>query len=665
MDSKRWKLIEDLYHAASELPLDERSAFLSESINGDDELLDSVSSLLAHDSATTSLGVPAPTDWVKTLDMGLYHLKSGTELGRYRVENAIGIGGTSEVYRAFDRLLNRPVAIKILRNHLDAISKERFQREARSASALNHPNICAVYDMGESGNQPYLVMEYLDGCTVQESLRTQAFSVERVLELAIQIADALNAAHSRGIVHREIKPANIFLTQSGHAKVLDFGIAKILEPANERDGLGSSTLPMLLTETGAAIGTVAYMSPEQARGENMDARSDLFSFGVLLYEMTTGTPPFRGITAATLFDAILNREPVSVRSLRPDVPQELEIIIASLLAKNREDRTQEAAAVRSSLQALLEQMTSGVDSPKPAHSRAKHVASRTKVFWSIGLVLATLVGIGLYIEFRNTYRGTRSLVVLPFANESSDAAEEYFTEGIRDAIAAKLAKLHGLQVTKGDRKASRETASQPSFFASVLHVGGEVRVSTKFANPESKIPITKVYEYPVKGILALENEIGRDLATELKIPLSDAEKVELSEAKLVSPAAYERYLRGRQFWNRQTIPDLKNAAEEFRLSTEEGPSYAPAYAGLADSYSMLAWFGGVRPSDILEASRAAAKKAIDIDPMLAEGRVSAGIIAGCWFDLGGDITGIRQRNTTPSGCCPGRRRARRRLGSFT
>jgi serine/threonine protein kinase len=418
--------------------------------------------------------------------IALARLRPGVELGPYRIEAILGSGGMGEVYKARDTRLNRTVAIKIRRagNSLDATSRLRFQREARAASALNHTNICAVHDVGESEGQPYLVIEYLEGETLRDRLRRGPLPIEDLLNLAVQVADALEAAHSYGIVHRDIKDANVFVTVRSEAKVLDFGIAKLMErPKIAVDGRSAEHgifTSALLTETGAAIGTVAFMSPEQARGEKLDARSDLFSFGVLLYQMVTGRLPFQGNTPAIVFNAILNEEPTPARHLRPDLPRKLEKIIQWAMVKEQGKRVQSATALRTALTNVRDDLGAGIPWPYPLRG----LTIRRSLVSLTALLLAVFTSWALARLWPPDFftPKVRSLVVLPLQNVSGDPSQDYLAEGVTDSLIKDLSRISALKVIKGARKPLQEISKELHVDAildgSAVRSGEQVRLST-------------------------------------------------------------------------------------------------------------------------------------------------------------------------------------------
>ncbi len=570
----------------------------------------------------------------------------GKTLSHYRIIERLGGGGMGVVYLAEDTKLGRTVALKFLPEELakNAQALERFQREARAASALNHPNICTIYEIDAACLTDtndlvhFIAMEYLDGQTLKHTIDGKPFATEDVLDFALQIVDALDTAHAQGIIHRDMKPANIFITKRRRAKILDFGLAKLTQTDLHRDGVSAmATREQVdpLTGPGMAIGTAAYMSPEQARGVEVDARTDLFSFGLVLYEMATGRQAFAGATTAIVFDAILNRAPSSCAQLNPKSPPELERIINKSIEKDRDTRYQSAAELRADLKRLKRELDSGKSTSgtlletHPKESKRRHIGLAL-----IAFLLVAVAGAALY--FRDA-RGNqiRSLAILPFTNVRSDPETEYLSDGITESIINSMSPLSNLRVLargvvfryKGKQvdpqQAGHDLNVEAIVQGSLLLQGDTLLINTELIRVSDGSQLWgQQYNRKLADILDVQRDISKRISEQLRLKLSGEEEKWVTSADTDNTEAYQLYLKGRYYWNRRNAEALQKAVGYFQHATELDKNYAPAYAGLADCYTLFSRYDLVSPKESFPLAKSAAAEAIRIDPSLAEAHTS-------------------------------------------
>ncbi len=537
----------------------------------------------------------------------------GQTISHYRILEKLGEGGMGVVYKAEDQKLKRTVALKFLPAELtrDAEAKLRFTQEAQAASALQHINVCNIHDIDETADgQIFIVMDCYEGMSLKQKLVDRLMNLKQIIEIAVQIASGLSKAHEKGIVHRDIKPANIFITDDGIVKLLDFGLAKL---AGQNSTTKEPTTP----------GTVAYMSPEQARGTDVDRRTDIWSLGIVLYEIATGTKPFRSEYEQGLIYAILNEEPPAVRAVRPEIPPELAEVIHRAMQKDKTKRFQKAEEMITQLRTVKHQLSNG----------AKIHKKTGIVRWIAAAVVVILALISIYLWYPLSAppaAGQKSIAVLPFKNLSDSREDEYFTDGITEDILTQLSKISDLKVIsrttmmqyKNTQKSLREIGDELKvgvvLEGSVRHAGERIRITSQLIDArEDKHLWAETYDRELKDIFAIQSDVARQIASALKAELTPGEKERIEKKQTENTEAYQLYLKGRFYWNKRTIPDLQKSIEYYNKAIGKDPVYALAYAGLANAYVILPAFG-CSSNENYPKAQIEAIKALELDSTLAE-----------------------------------------------
>ncbi len=641
-----WEKVNDLFHSALQLEPSAREAFFDQACAGDQQMREEVESLLiAHDKEGSFIDSPAYEAAAGILAGQEY--EAGDTITHYEILSLLGKGGMGEVYLAQDTNLKRSVALKVLPlvSAHDEHAQKRLLREAQTAATLDHPNICAIYEVGEENARGYIAMQYVEGETLDARMKRGHLSANDALGIASQVADALAEAHRRNLVHRDIKPSNIMITSRGHARVLDFGLAKTTD--NMKGSSEDETMSMLSTP-GMILGTVAYMSPEQVRGEHVDERTDIFSFGIVLYEMLSGARPFAHDSAAETIGAILHTQPPGLSSIDSEIPQALEHVVGKCLAKNKEHRYQNMREVADDLSAVRTSDLATVKLPLGSVNRSRKSATGRQYWYlrpaplaTVSLLLLITLGFGVY-RWRTTSPAAAaidSIAVLPLSNRSSDQNMEYLSDGITENLINNLSQLPKLKVKsrnavsyyKGKetdaQKVGKELGVRTVLKGDVQQIGDQLVINVELVDASDNDHIWgQRYTRDATAIIATQNEIAREIADNLKLRLSDPEKAELNKRPTENVEAYKLYLKGHYFGNKEDPASINQSINFYRQALDLDPTFALAYSDMAMRYLVLGMYFDA-PREAMPKAKESAKRALEIDSGLSDPHAVLGIVA--------------------------------------
>jgi serine/threonine-protein kinase len=669
MNRERWQKVKEIFDAALKLAPERRRKFLDENCAEDKTLRREVENLLASFADDSFMEQHAAAEVASVIIKGeAKNLEAGKCFGHYEILRQIGAGGMGEVYLAADKKLDRKVAIKILNEKFNRHESnlDRFVREAKAASGLNHPNILVIHEIGEAQDTHYIVSEFVEGATLREHFKESAAKPSEVLDVAIQIASALCAAHASGIAHRDIKPENIIIRADGYAKILDFGLAKLIE--RKAIGFEDATVRQNETATGVILGTVNYMSPEQAKGERVDVTTDIFSLGAVIYEMIAGRTPFVGNTVSETLANLINSEPPPLARYAEGVPDELQRIVSKMLRKNKDERYQTMKDVLADLKSLrenlafderLEKSHSPTDKNATAILEATTDATNNRTdetndnfigqikrrkslaAFALTALLIGAIGFGYYFWSEKKPAsgavGKKSLAVLPFVNASQDPNAEYLSDGITESVINNLSQLAGLKVMsrnsafrfKDNQTDTKNIASQLGVemlvTGDIKQLGDRLVINVRLidASDDSQIWGNQ-YVKNSTDILTTQNEIAQAVAANLRVRLSNSEQQQLAKNFTENSEAYQLYLRGRFHVFKLTPPEIQKGISYFQQAIEIDPNYALPYAGLADANRSLAVGSEMSPTEFLPKAITAANKAVELDDALSEAHATLG-----------------------------------------